>query len=118
MRNISIIFFFCTIACTSFAQGGDKSAKSVPGSKETSQFSKTNLTYRIILAPHNTWCYDVYSNGKRIIHQPSVPGMSGDEGFKSKERAEKVARLVVGKIRKGQMPPTVEILEMKKLKAI
>ena len=44
--------------------------------------------------------------------------MPGNEGFKTKADAEKVAQLVIDKIRKGEMPPTVTIKEMKKLKVI
>jgi len=69
-------------------------------------------------APDNTFAYDIYSDGKLFIHQPSIPGVAGNEGFKIKAGAEKVAQLVVGKINKGEMPPTVSIDEMKKLKAI
>ena len=42
--------------------------------------------------------------------------MPGNEGFKTKADASKVAQLVIGKIKKGEMPPTVTIEEMQKLK--
>lgn len=53
-----------------------------------------------------------------MIHQPSVPGLPGNEGFKTKAGATAVAKLVIEKIKKGEMPPTIELAEMKKLKAI
>ena len=53
-----------------------------------------------------------------LIHQPVIPGLPGNKGFKTKPDAEKVAKLVIEKIRKGQMPPTVTTEEMKKLKVI
>ena len=53
-----------------------------------------------------------------MIHQTSAPALSGNEGFKTKEDASKVAALAIGKIRKGEMPPTISIDEMKKLKVI
>ncbi len=57
--------------------------------------------------------------GDRLfIHQQSVPGLPGNEGFKTKEAASKVATLVVSKIQKGEMPPSITLDEMKKLKAI
>ena len=52
------------------------------------------------------------------IHQPSIPGMPGNDGFKTKADAEKVAQLVIKKIKKGEMPPTVTVEEMKKMKVI
>lgn len=51
-----------------------------------------------------------------MIHQPAIPGIPGNEGFKTKEAAQKVADLVVNKIKKGEMPPSVTIEELKKLK--
>ena len=44
--------------------------------------------------------------------------MPGNEGFKTKADAEKVAQLVITKIKKGEMPPTVSVEEMKKLKVV
>jgi len=44
--------------------------------------------------------------------------MPGNEGFTTKQDAEKVALLVMDKIRKGEMPPTVLVEELKKLKVI
>jgi hypothetical protein len=44
--------------------------------------------------------------------------MPGNEGFKTKADAEKVAKLVIDKIKRGEMPPTVSVEEMKKLQVI
>lgn len=80
-------------------------------------FSK-KLTYKIINGINNTYCYDIYADDKLMIHQPSIPGLSGNEGFKTKAAAEDIAQLVISKIKKGEMPPSVTVEEMKKLKAI
>ena len=53
-----------------------------------------------------------------MIHQPSAPGLPGNEGFKSKEKASKVAELVISKIKNGEMPPSITMDEMKKLGAL
>jgi len=63
----------------------------------------------------NTFGYDISMEGKMMIHQPSIPGLPGNKGFDTKEQAEKVARLVMGKIEKGEMPPTVTTEELKNL---
>ena len=85
---------------------------------EASAYANTKLTYKIIDAPKHTYCYDVFADRRLMIHQTSVPGLPGKEGFKTKEDASKVAALVMGKIRKGEMPPTISIDEMTKLKVI
>ena len=79
---------------------------------------KSKLSFRIIAAPNNTWCYDILNNGKLFIHQPSVPGMAGNEGFKTKEQAIKVAEQVMKKLKNGELPPKVIVEEMKQLHAI
>ena len=61
---------------------------------------------------------DVFADGRLMIHQSSVPALPGNEGFKTKEDATKVALLVIEKIRKGETPPTISIDEMKTLSVI
>jgi hypothetical protein len=82
---------------------------------EANDYANTNLTYKIIDAPNNTFCYDVFADGRLMIHQTSAPGLPGNEGFKAKADAEKVAQLVIDKIKKGEMPPTISTDELKKL---
>ena len=53
-----------------------------------------------------------------MIHQTSAPALPGNKGFKTKADATKVALLVIEKIKKGEMPPTISIDEMKKLGVI
>lgn len=76
------------------------------------------LSYKIISTANNTFCYDIFSDDKLIIHQPSIPGVKGNEGFKTKDAAVKVAELVIGKLQKGQSPPSVTMDELKQLKAM
>ena len=93
----------------------DRSASKFP---EASAYANTKLTYKIIDTPKHTYCYDVFADGKLMIHQSSVPAVPGNQGFKTKADASKVALLVIEKIKKGEMPPTISIDEMKKLKVI
>ena len=81
-------------------------------------FKKANITHLIIPGINSTWGYDILVNDKLTIHQPSIPSLPGNEGFKTKDGAEKVARLVIKKMKKGEMPPSIDAEEMKKLKAI
>src|SRR5207249_6742163 len=45
--------------------------------------ANTKLTYKIIDAPKHTYCYDVFADGRLMIHQTSVPALTGNEGFKT-----------------------------------
>jgi hypothetical protein len=75
-------------------------------------------TFKILKTNNGTWCYDVYRDGKMLIHQINIPGLPGNDGFKSKSDAEKIARLVIKKLKNGEMPPTVTIDELKNLEVI
>jgi hypothetical protein len=76
------------------------------------------ITYKFIPAPSNTWGYDIFVDERLMIHQTSVPGLPGNEGFKTKEQAKTVAGLVIAKIQNGEMPPSVTKEEMLKLHAL
>lgn len=75
----------------------------------------TVLTHTIIESVDHTFGYDIYNAGKLMIHQPSVPGVAGNKGFKTKADARKVATLVISKIKKGEMPPTLTTEDLKRL---
>ena len=83
-----------------------------------SAYANTKLTYKVINAPKRTYGYDVFVDGRLMIHQTSAPALPGNEGFRTKKDATKVALLVIKKIKKGQMPPTISTGEMKKLNVI
>ena len=95
-----------------FLMGFSGKAQEMPAVK------KQEITYVIIPAGNNTWGYDILMDKKLTIHQPNIPGVAGENGFKTKADAENVAKLVVGKMKKGETPPSVTIEEMKKLKAL
>lgn len=110
----ALFFTFCLHAQQQPKQPENNEAK-FPAA---STYANTKLTYKIIDAPGKTYGYDIYADSRLMIHQSSAPGLPGNQGFKTKADAEKVAKLVIGKIKKGEMPPTVSIEEMKKLKVI
>ena len=71
--------------------------------------------YQIITNTDHSYGYDVYVNGMLRVHQPSIPGLPGERGFQRKGDAKKVAGLVVKKVEKGMMPPTIERRELDSL---
>ena len=81
-------------------------------------FTKAVITYTLLPGINNTWGYDILVDKRMMIHQPTLPGLPGNQGFKTRAAATSVARLVIAKMKKGEMPPSVSIEEMKKLKAI
>ena len=106
MKKIFLFYFLLLLCITVRAQQFPSAA----GAK--------NLTYKIIASAGKTWGYDIYNNNKLFVHQPTIPAMPGNEGFKTKSGAEKVAKKVIEKIGNGESPPTISIDEMKQLGAI
>ena len=82
------------------------------------QFANSKLTSKIIPAANETWCYDILADGRTMIHQPSVPGLPGNEGFKTRAAAQKVADLVIQKIKNGEMPPSITKAAMQQIGAL
>ena len=113
-KIIFLLMTFCGAGLFANAQGPD-----APSTTSTGEVIKTvAITYTVINSANHTWGYDIYSNNKLTIHQPSRPGMPGNEGFKTKESASKVAELMVSKMKKGEMPPTVTKEEMEKMNVL
>ena len=76
------------------------------------------LSCKIISSENNTFGYEILMNGRLYIHQTNIPGLPGNMGFKNKETAKNVANLVISKIRKNEMPPSVTTSELNKLNAL
>lgn len=77
--------------------------------KDTNIITMANATiqYFIIKAEENTYGYTIFIDGKMVIEQKTIPGFSGKLGFQNKGIAEKVAKLVINKIKDGEMLPTL-----------
>lgn len=113
-----LTFLALFIVMISSAQTNSEKPQIKKDSFSSNSLKTERYTFSIIPAANNTWCYDIYMDKKLFIHQPSIPAVPGNEGFKTKADAEKVAKLVIDKIKKGEMPPSVTIEEMKKLKVL
>ena len=112
---IAVLFMFSVIAC----QTGTSLTKDTPASQETkpkeNPYANAEITTKIIPSANNTFGYDILLYGKPLVHQPNIPGLPGNEGFTTQERAQKVADFVVKKIRNNEMPPTVSMEDLNKM---
>jgi len=59
--------------------------------------------------------YDIYVNNRLAIHQPNIPAVNGNMGFKTKEDAQKAGELAAYKISNNIMPPAVSVQELDSL---
>ena len=83
--------------------------------KEKNLYAEAEITTKIIPSAKKTYGYEILLNGRILVHQPNIPALTGNEGFTTKERAQKVADFVIKKIRNNEMPPTVTIDDLKKM---
>lgn len=59
--------------------------------------------------------YDILMGDKLYIHQPNVPALPGNDGFETEEDAQRVAELVIFKIKNNIVPPTIDVKELDSL---
>jgi hypothetical protein len=57
-----------------------------------------------VIKSGNGWGYDILKGKRIIIHQPYMPGISGEVAFTNKNSAKKTGLLVVKKIKKKELP--------------
>ncbi len=81
----------------------------------TNNSANTVLSFEIISFTENSYGYNILKNGKIYIHQPHVPAMAGNQGFRTKKQAEKAAEFVMFKIQQNIIPPTVTSFELDSL---
>ena len=61
------------------------------------------------------WGYDIQTNNKTIIHQPSIPGVPGMIVFPNQEQALRVGNRVVEKIEQTKAVPTLTNEDLRQL---
>lgn len=109
---VVVIAFFGAISAVC---GQSDSHSKLPSAEKV---AGSEVTYKVIGTAATGYGYEVYSDKKKLIHQPTIPGRSGTTGFRTKADSEKVAKLVVEKLKRGEMPPTVTEEELRKLKVV
>jgi hypothetical protein len=112
----TLFFLVLTAFLISQTASALTTADEVSGKKEVKQqknpYGKAEITIKIIPSANKTFGYDIFLYGRPLVHQPNIPGLPGNDGFTTKEKAKKVAEFVVKKIRNNEMPPTVKIEDL------
>ena len=74
-----------------------------------------SLSFEIVPSKYGGWGYEIYQDQKLYIVQPNIPAIAGNKGFINKEDAQRVAELILTKIKNNELPPTVTIEELNAL---
>ena len=88
---------------------------SIKPQKVASAEKTTTYHYTTIYTDGIGWGYDILENSTVRIHQPHIPAVQGNKGFKSAGDAAKVAEKIIEKLEQGIMPPTLSVTEMQEL---
>jgi hypothetical protein len=89
---------------------------SVQPNQVAARSDSSKFDYFIINVPPDEFGYYIMVDGKMYIEQKTIPALQGIHGFASKEDAEKIAKLVIEKMKKGEIPPQVTEEELRNLK--
>jgi hypothetical protein len=61
------------------------------------------------------WGYDIVVDGKRMIRQPIIPGIQGNNAFRTEEEARRVGQLAADKMKRTGSLPTIQPAELDSL---
>lgn len=89
----------------------------IPSESVTAEASNYSTQLFLVdsLNPKSGFGYNILVDGALFIHQASIPSVSGNKTFDTKEKAESVANLVAQKLKNNIMPPSVSKKELDSL---
>ena len=117
IRNCFYVIGLCAVVACS----ADSPARQRPAAPSLAQSPEAATrpapTFAATVQPNadSTYGYVIMANGRPLILQPHVPGRPGTRGFATAAQARQVAQLVAGKLRRGQMPPSITAAELDSL---
>jgi hypothetical protein len=91
---------------------------STAGTNSETSSKVDHFEIKTFAQPTGGYGYEIFMNGNKIIYQPTIPGLPGNSGFATAEKAQKTGELVVYKIRNGQLPPSVSPEELDSLEVL
>ena len=113
-----LLMLFIVAGLPGTSISGDEAADKKEVKGQENPYANAEIAIKIIPSANNTFGYDILLYGRPLVHQPNIPGLPGNEGFTTKERAKTVAEFVVKKIRNNQMPPTVTMEHLDSMGAL
>ncbi|MBC7934553.1 MAG: DUF4907 domain-containing protein [Rhizobacter sp.] len=88
--------------------------------KETAEFTSLIFNNDTLQSPvkKTGFGYNIFRNGKLYIHQPVIPAVGGNNGFTREAHAQKTAALVIDKIKRNIVPPSLSLEELDSIKVV
>jgi hypothetical protein len=118
MRKASLLLFslIFVAACSEKPREVQQPAAKMPAVEQPP--SESAYRIEIIAGEENSFGYDIKKDGKLLIHQPHIPGIAGVRGFDTEQQARAAAQLMISKMEKNVMPPTVSEHEIDSIRAL
>ena len=112
-KNLFLGFVLLQAACFS-----PESKKEERNSLLLSNLDSSIYTKRILVSDsiQQNFGYEIFKSGHLYIRQASIPAITGNIFFADSIQANKVADLVLYKLKMGILPPSVSIQELDSLK--
>lgn len=85
---------------------------------KTVQAADAKIEVKTFQQSAHGWGYDVYLNDKLYIHQPHIPAIGGNQGFRNEATARKTAKFIEWKIRHNIIPPSITPEELDSLQVL
>lgn len=114
--------FISTLSCAQTQEKKQSARESVVNQPDSlikeqknqiaNEFSRKKIDYIIIKVPDDQFGYYIMIDGGLYIEQKTIPAIEGNQGFKTREDAEKIAGLVIQKLREGEVPPTISVEDL------
>lgn len=116
-KIILLLVTFLLFSCGKESKEVDKIEEVVTQQENIIKVGDT-FGYNIIKNADNSFGYEIFSEGVKIIKQEHIPAVPGNNGFEKESHAKALAELVIKKLENQIMPPTVTVEEIDSIKAL
>jgi hypothetical protein len=82
---------------------------------QTVQNTEQIWQVRVFQNQDSSFGYEILQNHNTLIHQPTIPAVSGNRGFSSFTKAQQTGNFVAKKLEMGLMPPSLSVEELDSL---
>jgi hypothetical protein len=109
-----------TTESTTINTNPPKPTKNGNANIQASPLTSQNITTKTFEVKDSTgksvgWGYDIYIENKKMIHQPIIPAIAGNNPFKTEKQAQLVGELAATKIKELGSLPTISVHELDSL---
>lgn len=120
--NYSKYFFFLLVftvfSCSEKKQKPEEKKDILTIKEKTVNEDVALVSYKITKSETTGYGYAIMMDNRLFINQSTIPGQPGNKGFDTEAAADKVAKLVVYKIKNNQFPPSVTREELDSLNVL